>query len=733
VVDVITNSARAGPFSGMFKKLGKYEIEGEIGHGAMGVVYRARDPMIGRAVALKTMSPSLEMDEKFAQRFVSEARAAGSLSHPNIVTIYEIGLEGNQPFIAMEFLEGTDLERLISTHAPLPLLRKLDICLQVCRGLQYAHEQRVIHRDIKPANVVVLKNGGVKLVDFGIARIVESTRASGTGKAMGTLLYMSPEHFLGKKPDAQSDQFAAGVMFYEFLTGTHPFAANEVAAIMFRILNETPGPISSLLPEFPAQLDAIFAKAVERERDQRHPSMDDFAFELEMLTSELRQRTIAEHREAGEQAIAAGNLALAQEAYGKILEVDPRHTEARRRLERLAAKAEPQDPQAAAIRKGLDEARRLLQGADLAAAKGCLEAVLALDARNAAATSMMAVVEQELRHEIEEQERQRRIEEESRLQRERRLAAAVQKFDPSWSESLDVGETAPVPVAATPAPPPPAEPVIHVSASVIHVSEPVIHVSEAAQTVVVPPPSPAPAVPAVPEPVHEVRANPVDGQMYVWIPDGKFLMGVSAGDNEAHEHEKPQHEVTLSRGFWMGQTPVTVAAYRKFVQATRGKMPAKPAFSQTDDHPVVNVSWDDAVAYCRWAGGRLPTEAEWEYASRGGLPDARYGMLERIAWFDKTAGGTTHRVGQLEPNPYGLFDTLGNVWEWCNDWFDAAYYKSSPAKDPRGPEKGDGKAMRGGSWVNTPWFIRVSFRFRYLPSFRNAYLGFRCLRETIPL
>src|ERR1022692_1891409 len=366
----------------MLKKLGKYEIEGEIGHGSMGIVYRARDPMIGRAVALKTMSPSLETDERFAQRFVSEARAAGSLSHPNIVTIYESGLEGNMPFIAMEFLEGTDLERLISTHAALPLLRKLDICLQICRGLQYAHEQRVIHRDIKPANVVVLKNGGVKIVDFGIARIVETTRASGTGRAMGTLLYMSPEHFLGKKPDARSDQFAAGVMFHEFLTGTHPFAAPEVGAIMFRILNDTPQPISALLPEFPVQLDAIFTKAVQRDREHRHPSMDDFAFELEMLASELRQRTIAGHREAGERAITAGNVALAQEAFGRILEVDPRNTEARRRLEKLAARNEPQDPQAALIRRRLDDARKLLQIADLGGAKQHLEAVLALDSNN---------------------------------------------------------------------------------------------------------------------------------------------------------------------------------------------------------------------------------------------------------------------------------------------------------------------------------------------------------------
>jgi formylglycine-generating enzyme required for sulfatase activity len=713
----------------MLKKLGKYEIEGEIGHGSMGIVYRARDPMIGRAVALKTMSPSLETDEKFAQRFVTEARAAGSLSHPNIVTIYEIGLEGNMPFIAMEFLEGTDLERLIATHAPLPLLRKLDICLQICRGLQYAHEQGVIHRDIKPANVVVLKNGGVKIVDFGIARIIESTRASGTGKAMGTLLYMSPEHFLGQKPDAQSDQFAAGLMFHEFLTGTHPFAAPEIAAIMFRILNDTPGPISTLLPEFPAQLDDVFLKAVQRERDQRHPTMDDFAFELEMLTSELRQRSIAEHREKGELAFAAGNLALAQETFGKILEIDPRNTEARRRLEKLAAQTEPNDPHVAIIRRRLDDARRSLQIADLVGTRQQLEAVLALDPRNAAATSMMAVVEQELRHEAEEQERQRRIEEESRQRRERRLAAAVEKFNPNWTGSdAGVGETIAVsvpPILEAPVSTQiPQEDPTPAPADVPVIAPPVI--------VVAAPAAPLPISPA-PPPIHEVRVNPVDGQKYVWIPEGKFLMGVSDGDTEAHENEKPQHEVTISRGFWIGQTPITVGAYRKFVLATKAKMPAKPAFSQTDDHPVVNVSWDDAVAYCRWAEGRLPTEAEWEFAARGGNPAACYGQLERIAWFDKTAAGATHRVAQLDPNAFGLYDTLGNVWEWCSDSFEAGYYKNTPSKDPRGPEKGDGKAMRGGSWVNTPWFIRVSFRFRYLPNFRNAYLGFRCLRETIPL
>jgi formylglycine-generating enzyme required for sulfatase activity len=241
-----------------------------------------------------------------------------------------------------------------------------------------------------------------------------------------------------------------------------------------------------------------------------------------------------------------------------------------------------------------------------------------------------------------------------------------------------------------------------------------------------PPPTPRGPAPG------EVRTNPADGQPYVWIPPGEFLMGASPDDNEAYDWEKPQHRVEITRGFWIGQTPVTADAYQRFVSATKHAKPPKPRFTQTGQHPAVNVSWNDALAYCKWAGGRLPTEAEWEYAARGGNPAPRYGEIEKIAWFDKNSGGATHPVGHLAANACWLFDTLGNVWEWCSDWFSDGYYKDSPPKDPRGPDSGEHRSLRGGGWSFNAGLVRVSNRFWDLPDDRDFGLGFRCVREVIP-
>ncbi len=146
--------------------------------------------------------------------------------------------------------------------------------------------------------------------------------------------------------------------------------------------------------------------------------------------------------------------------------------------------------------------------------------------------------------------------------------------------------------------------------------------------------------------------------------------------------------------------------------------------------PIVNVSWDDAQAYCGWMGGRLPTEAEWEYAARGGSTEARYGNLDEIAWYNQNSGNQTHEVAQKRANGFGLYDMLGNVWEWVNDWYDQNYYQNSPSQDPKGPASGQFRVLRGGSWRNLPRYVRVSFRGWYNPAVRGISLGFRCGGEV---
>jgi formylglycine-generating enzyme required for sulfatase activity len=247
-------------------------------------------------------------------------------------------------------------------------------------------------------------------------------------------------------------------------------------------------------------------------------------------------------------------------------------------------------------------------------------------------------------------------------------------------------------------------------------------------------PSP-PSVVEVPRPPVAVphagpaRENPKDGLKYVWIQPGTFTMGCSAGDSECTEPEKPPHQVTITKGFWMGQTPVTVGAYKRFTGATMLKIPPAPNFNvgwADENMPIVNVMWQEAQAYCVWAGGRLPTEAEWEYAARGGSTEARYGNLDDIAWYLNNSDRQTHDVAQKLANGFGLYDMLGNVAEWVNDWYDEHYYESSPAQDPPGAWARQFRVLRGGAYYIAPRFIRLSYRFRGYPNVRVTYIGFRC-------
>jgi formylglycine-generating enzyme required for sulfatase activity len=239
---------------------------------------------------------------------------------------------------------------------------------------------------------------------------------------------------------------------------------------------------------------------------------------------------------------------------------------------------------------------------------------------------------------------------------------------------------------------------------------------------------------AGPPPPGTVRENPKDGLRYVWIPAGSFLMGCSPGDGECAGDEKPPHTVTLTKGFWLGQTEVTVGAYKRFTAATGRPMPPAPAFNSAwanDLMPIVTVTWDEALDYCMWAGGRLPTEAEWEYAARGGSSAARYGPIDHVAWYDANSGGQTHPVGEKAANGLELFDVLGNTLEWVNDWYGEKYYRSDPVQDPAGPAHGTKRVFRGGNFLLKSKAVRVSNRDGGVPGDRFRGTGIRCGGEVL--
>lgn len=243
-----------------------------------------------------------------------------------------------------------------------------------------------------------------------------------------------------------------------------------------------------------------------------------------------------------------------------------------------------------------------------------------------------------------------------------------------------------------------------------------------------------------------------DGLQYVPIPRGQFVMGCVSSDEKARNcntDELPRHPITIGENFYMGKTEVTVRAYENFCLRTQRSMPEPPHFNaewREREQPIVNVKWEEAQEYCQWAGGRLPTEAEWEYAARGGRSDDRFPWGERLDRAFSNSGGDDNEhgpdnkdgslyaadVGKFPPNKYGLYDVAGNVWEWVADWYSFGYYKDSPDKDPPGPSQGQQRVIRGGSWEDGPSYLRSSFRNKFDPTKRSNSIGFRCVISAIP-
>ncbi|MBI5437343.1 MAG: serine/threonine protein kinase [Nitrosomonadales bacterium] len=266
----------------MISRLGRYEVLGELGQGAMGIVYKAKDPLIDRVVAIKTINLGLALEEKeeYEGRFYQEAKAAGRLNHPNIVTIYDVGKSGDVAYIAMEFLQGRELRDIMNDGKLLPVDQVLDIVAQVAQGLAYAHEHEIVHRDVKPSNIMVVRDGHAKITDFGIARMASSAVRTQTGMVLGSPKYMSPEQVMGKAIDQRSDIFSLGVMFYEMLTGQAPFNGENINAIMYQTLNAAPVPPGTLNPAVPEMVNFIVAKALAKKLEDRYQNAKDLAGDL---------------------------------------------------------------------------------------------------------------------------------------------------------------------------------------------------------------------------------------------------------------------------------------------------------------------------------------------------------------------------------------------------------------------------------------------------------------------
>lgn len=261
------------------KSVSHYKITEKLGKGGMGVVYKAEDTRLMRAVALKFLSPQVVGSEEEQVRFAREAQAAAALDHPNICTTYEIDEAEGQTFIAMAYIEGQSLEEKIKSRPP-SVQEAADLAIQVAEGLQEAHERGIIHRDIKSANIMVNKKGQAKIMDFGLAKLTGRTRLTKTAVVMGTVPYMSPEQALGEAVDHRTDIWSLGVVLYEMLTGRIPFEAAHEAALIHKIIYDDPADVETLNPEVPRGLSMIVSRAMAKKKEYRYASVSEMLRDL---------------------------------------------------------------------------------------------------------------------------------------------------------------------------------------------------------------------------------------------------------------------------------------------------------------------------------------------------------------------------------------------------------------------------------------------------------------------
>src|SRR5947209_7120001 len=245
-------------------QIGKYEVECVVGEGSMGVVYRAVDPLINRRVAIKVMSDAVAQDVSLRERFLREAQTAGSLQHPNVVTIYDFGEIEDHLFIAMEYVEGDDLADLLDKKVSIPITDALDLIIGLLHGLSYAHKRGIVHRDIKPANIRVDTEGKARLMDFGVAHLASSEMTS-TGMLLGTPAYMAPEQITGASVTPETDIFSVGAVLYELLAGRRPFAGVTLQSLMYSILNKQPESLDQIIETLPRGLNDIVMRALSKE------------------------------------------------------------------------------------------------------------------------------------------------------------------------------------------------------------------------------------------------------------------------------------------------------------------------------------------------------------------------------------------------------------------------------------------------------------------------------------
>jgi len=681
----------------------RYRILGALGMGGMGRVYLAEDQKLETRVAIKVLREILSRDPGSVKRLIEEAKHSMTLAHPNVVRVHNFEDGELVKFLIMEYVEGETLAKRIADRGKLPEAEARRIAIGICLGLEHAHEQKVIHRDIKPGNILLGKSGAIKIADFGIARECRDSVSRLTSQVdSGTLLYMSPEQLVGKSNEA-SDVYSLGIVLYEMLAGEPPFRTGDIT---YQIREIVPDPPAGVAPE----LGAIVLKCLEKKPERRFPSVRALREELDGTAEAKRkdEARTADLRRAEKERLRAEEQRKAEEARRRAEE--QREDEERRRQAELEANRRRGEERRAAEERKEQERRKQ---AEIEANKRKEEERFREEERKKTAGGLaaaaLALLDQGAYDEADTKLREAfsldpanaeahtaldRCRAERTASEERRQRAQSQKTTPAVAKP-NYGRRAAIGLLA-----------VGIIIVIIWI---VSSLGNKRQI-----------------------SSAVAEMEFVSIPAGKFTMGCSAGDSQCSGDENPRHEVMISRSFELGKFEVTQGQWVKVM----GSNPSR--FTGDDRLPVENVSWNDAQAFIAKLNAlndgyryRLPTEAEWEYAARGGTAGSQDGNLDAIAWYDSNSGSKTHPVGQKQANGYDLYDMLGNVWEWCSDWYGENYYGSSPAADSKGPSSGQYRVLRGGSWGVNSWGARVSGRVGSGPDGRSSGVGFRVCREKL--
>lgn len=679
----------------------QYQIIEKLGQGGMATVYKAYDTRLERDVAIKVVRKESIPPEQLARilkRFEREAKALAKFLHPNIVPVHDYGYFKGAPYLVMAYLPGGTLKERIGK--PVAVDTALAWVAPIAAALSYAHQRGVIHRDVKPSNILITEDGSLMLSDFGIAQILEesTTQLTATGMGVGTPEYMAPEQWQGKA-SAASDQYALGVVMYELVTGQKPYSADTPAAIILMQATEPLRAPSQLVGGVSEALEKVLYKALARNPQDRYE-----------------------------------NVAAFQGALGGVLD-----------------SGETQEP--ASVAKP-------------AIQPGPKPAASVIDSEGATRDAL---------------EPSSAAEEGSTTAGEKRAIGGLPKWA-VWA-GLGIGAIVLVGILIGILRDPPDQSENGEAAVAMQVTETALATEEPTPlaTETLPPTKTSTITPTPTEAlgVGSTQVNKVDGAEMVYVPAGEFLMGSSAEDidwvlaqdwcsdckRSWYEDEQPEHNVYLD-AYYIYKYEVTNEQYAEFLNIAGNQKEGRRIYREVpeeldivywygdskilnhinlsnevwipnevyEDHPVSEITWYGANAYCKWVGGRLPSEAEWEKAARG--TDKRW-----FPWGNEIPDNKTINFNSDGPkpigsfkhdkSPYGVYDMGGNVSEWVNDYYNSYYYKEMVSLNPTGPDSGRSKVIRGGNWKYSIRDVFSANRSSASPHYSvNAHLGFRCVIDV---